>query len=274
VIENRPRVDAGPTAVQSTAVKDQEKALKEACAQFESLFIHQLFKGMRKTVAESKLIHGGNSEKIWEDMRDQALSEELAKGEGLGLARLLYEQLTQENGTGPAAHRNRALESYLKVGKAQAGVEPAGEAGELSLPVDGRISSGFGLRVHPILGTERMHHGLDLAAPEGTSVRAAAPGRVVFSGREEGYGWLVEIDHGQGLRTRYGHNQENLVAAGDLVAAGEVVAKVGSTGLSTGPHLHFEVRREGRPVDPLTAVGQGEIRSAGLKSKPSDKSDA
>ncbi len=125
------------------------------------------------------------------------------------------------------------------------------------MPVEGRLSSGFGMRMHPILGEERMHHGIDLAAPEGTEIKAAAQGRVSLSGKVRGYGNLVEVDHGDGLVTRYGHNSENLVQVGDEIKAGQVLGRVGSTGLSTGPHVHFEVRRQGRALDPYALLDQG-----------------
>lgn len=96
-----------------------------------------------------------------------------------------------------------------------------------------------------------FHAGLDLAAPEGTEVRAAAPGAVVFANwTPDGYGLRLVLDHGRGLTTLYAHLLETAVAAGDLVAAGQRIAEVGTTGNSTGPHLHFEVRSNGRPADP------------------------
>jgi len=123
-------------------------------------------------------------------------------------------------------------------------------------PVEsGYISSKFGYRRHPILKRTRFHSGVDFACKPGTPVHATAEGVVTFSGWQSGYGRLVEILHPGGLVTRYGHNQENLVAEGDRVRKGQAIAKVGSTGRSTGPHVHFEVRDNGRPVDPLSYVG-------------------
>ena len=121
-------------------------------------------------------------------------------------------------------------------------------------PVRGRLSSGFGMRRHPITQDRRFHAGIDLAAPLGTPVRAAADGQVRVTGRRGGYGRFVELDHGQGWTTRYGHLQQARVTPGQRVAAGEIIATAGSTGLSTGPHLHFEMRRHGRPVDPMTRL--------------------
>ena len=109
----------------------------------------------------------------------------------------------------------------------------------LTWPVDGPVSSGFGQRLHPILGQVREHHGLDIAAGEGEAFQATAAGRVTFAGWTEGYGNLIEIDHGNGLVSRYGHNQENLVVVGQKVSAGQTIGRVGNTGLSTGPHFAF-----------------------------------
>ena len=99
-----------------------------------------------------------------------------------------------------------------------------------------------------------MHKGIDFAAKEGTNVVATASGVVTWAGKMFGYGELVEIDHGNGLRTRYGHNKSLLVTVGDVITKGENIAKMGSTGRSTGPHVHYEVLRGGQQIDPLKYV--------------------
>jgi len=123
--------------------------------------------------------------------------------------------------------------------------------GKLSWPVKGRISSPYGYRVHPIYRVRKMHTGIDIAAASGTPIRAAATGTVVHAARWGGYGNCVILEHGGGLATLYGHCSRLAVNKGGTVTEGQVIAYVGSTGLSTGPHLHFEVRRDGRPVDPM-----------------------
>jgi murein DD-endopeptidase MepM/ murein hydrolase activator NlpD len=122
----------------------------------------------------------------------------------------------------------------------------------LQLPVTGahRVSSRFGMRRHPIHGDVRMHTGLDLAAPIGTPVSAAAPGRVVAAGSRGGYGLTVDLDHGDGLLTRYAHLDRIDVSRGERLAAGQQLGTIGMTGTVTGPHLHLEVREHGRAVDP------------------------
>jgi murein DD-endopeptidase MepM/ murein hydrolase activator NlpD len=115
----------------------------------------------------------------------------------------------------------------------------------------GVVTSKFGLRRHPITGRRSMHKGIDIAGKHGADIVAMADGLVIFSGRKSGYGKIVEIRHANGLETRYAHNSRNLVVEGELVTKGQIIAKLGSTGRSTGPHVHFEVRRDGEAIDPI-----------------------
>ncbi len=128
--------------------------------------------------------------------------------------------------------------------------------GGLRWPVRGRITSEFGPRHHPVLGTTRDHDGLDIAAPTGTPVLAAAGGTVTFAGSRGGYGNMVIVAHPNGLETRYAHQHQLTVSAGQSVQAGQRIGSVGSTGMSTGPHLHFEARRGGTPVDPRALLAR------------------
>ena len=122
--------------------------------------------------------------------------------------------------------------------------------GFFSVPSDAPTSSPFGWRMHPVLGYRRFHAGLDFAASYGSTIRAADSGTVIFAGWYGGYGRAVIINHGRGITTLYGHTSELFVSEGQTVQRGQAIAAVGSTGLSTGPHLHFEVRRDGTPVNP------------------------
>lgn len=125
-------------------------------------------------------------------------------------------------------------------------------------PVPGKpVSSRFGMRLDPFLKRAAMHSGIDFRAQRGTPVRAAGNGRVVAAGRNGGYGKMVEIDHGGGLTTRYAHLKRISVRKGETVEAGATIGKVGSTGRSTGPHLHYEIRRNGRAVDPKAYLDAG-----------------
>ena len=121
---------------------------------------------------------------------------------------------------------------------------------------EGHISSYFGERQDPFNGHQAFHKGIDFASPRGADVIAVAAGVVTFAGEKTGYGNLVEVSHGNGLITRYGHNQSLAVGIGRTVSRGDTLAFVGSTGRSTGPHVHFEVLKEGRQIDPLTFIGR------------------
>src|SRR5262249_10338296 len=132
-------------------------------------------------------------------------------------------------------------------------------------PVIGEVefTSGFGVRSDPFLGRPAMHTGLDFRASTGDPVRATANGKVAASGWQGGYGRMVEIDHGNGLSTRYGHLSEINVKVGDTVKIGQVIGEVGSTGRSTGPHLHYETRIDGDAVDPQKFLRAGVRLSSG-----------
>lgn len=128
---------------------------------------------------------------------------------------------------------------------------PKAGKGILAWPVDGAVTSAFGMRMHPIFHVMKMHTGVDMHAGMGVSIHAAAGGTVVHADWRGGYGKCVIVDHGGGLATLYAHQSQILVGVGQKVQRGQVIGKVGSTGYSTGPHLHFEVRVNGTPVDPL-----------------------
>jgi murein DD-endopeptidase MepM/ murein hydrolase activator NlpD len=144
-----------------------------------------------------------------------------------------------------------ALENALLSKKLDEQIRPDGR------PVrDGHISSYFGERQDPFTGHQAFHKGIDFASARGSDVIAVAAGVVTFAGEKTGYGTLVEVSHGNGLVTRYGHNERLAVGLGRTVARGDTLAYVGSTGRSTGPHVHFEVLKDGRQIDPLSFIGR------------------
>ena len=138
-----------------------------------------------------------------------------------------------------------------------------------SAPVHGPVGSGFGFRADPFSGRTALHTGLDFPSDTGTPVLAAAGGMVLLTESHPAYGNMVEIDHGNGLVTRYAHNSKLLVKAGDIVRRGQAISEVGTSGRSTGPHLHFEVLVDGVPQDPAKFLAGGEAAlAAAAKARP------
>jgi len=152
---------------------------------------------------------------------------------------------------GDRSRQLAALETLILSRELARQVVPGGR------PVEsGYISSFFGSRADPFTGESAFHAGIDFAGAPGTRVLAVADGVVSYAGRDRGYGKLVEITHGGGYVTRYAHNASVLVQPGQTVRRGDAIALMGSTGRSTGPHVHFEVLRDGRPVNPMSFVGR------------------
>jgi murein DD-endopeptidase MepM/ murein hydrolase activator NlpD len=135
-------------------------------------------------------------------------------------------------------------------------------------PIDAmKLSSGYGMRVHPVTGRLARHNGIDIPAPHGTPIYATADGVVGRAQRLGGYGLYVEVEHGNGIQTRFGHMSSFIVASGQRVKKGDILGYVGSTGRSTGNHLHYEVRIAGTPVNPIPFVESGEAALAALSGE-------
>lgn len=247
-VESSIAVDSNPSPKQ-TQYRDQQ--LKKACREFESVFTNEMLKSMRRTIEKCDLFHGGQGEEIYESLLDQELAKRMA---GLGprsLAAAIYRQF---NKGGKEMIEEEANFQQWNDSATPAPMDPLKE---------GHLSSSFGWRKDPINGEDRYHYGIDIAAPEGTPVRAPAQGKVLMSGFREGYGNFVMLDHGQGMTTLYAHQRENKVNDGEWVKRGTVLGTVGSSGRSTGPHLHFEVRSKGAYQDPQAFLGRvsGEIET-------------
>lgn len=224
--------------LKSAAKRGDTEAVEKAAKAFEGYFVQTLLKEMRESADMGSGLFSGMEMETFSDLFDQEIAGRIA-GRGLGLADMIIQ----------GVNRSAAMSAY---GSEAPSVAPAGRDG-FAWPLpdgQGRVSSHFGHRADPLGGGDRAHHGLDLAAPEGTSILAVKGGVVRRAGLAGGYGNLVEIDHGDGVVSRYAHQSELAVAVGDRVEAGELVGRVGSTGRSTGPHLHLEVRVDGAPVDP------------------------
>lgn len=249
-----------PRALQGLAKSDDPESIKAAAREFESLFMHQLFKSMRATVSKDGLMDAGMGGEMFTDMLDMEYAKQAADQGGIGLADLVATQFGAEQAAGgqqephrPHGHEPTAGRTALRAVRAyQAGA--SGSA--LGHPcVSGRVSSEYGMRKLSDDAAPRMHDGLDIAAPTGTPIQAAQGGTVRHAGWIKGYGNTVIVDHGGGRSTLYAHASELLVESGAQVVRGQEIARIGSTGHSTGPHLHFEVREDGKTVDPRRALG-------------------
>jgi murein DD-endopeptidase MepM/ murein hydrolase activator NlpD len=176
--------------------------------------------------------------------------EERASSREQKLEELQNDKIAYEKALDDLEKTSKQLEKTIRDLQAKnKGNAPA--TGSYIWPVNGRVTSPFGNRYHPILKTWKLHTGIDIGASSGTPVKAANSGIVISAGWMGSYGYTVIIDHGGGISTLYAHHSSLLVKSGDSVLRGDVIARVGSTGLSTGPHLHFEVRVKGVPNDPM-----------------------
>lgn len=219
-------------------------AVKAVAKEMESLFVYEMLKVMRESSGTSS--SGSLGSDTYTSMFDMELSKVISQ-RGLGLADMIAKEMpatTNKAGQSPAPAAPSQGTSSQKQ-------SPEPEIHAL-LPdiTNPRISSGYGTRHDPFSGELKFHHGLDIPAPAGTNVHPVRPGTVLFSGQQRGYGNVVIIDHGDGFTSKYAHNQENLVQEGEKVDSASVIARVGSTGKSTGSHVHFEVAYRGRDVDP------------------------
>ncbi len=177
---------------------------------------------------------------------------EQAQAKRVMLYRLQHERAAYEQMVRELEENSRDLEVLIRRTQTRPLPSPlvARRLGSLIWPARGVFTSGFGFRRHPIFGIRRMHTGVDIGAARGAPVQAAADGRVIYAGWFGGYGKIVILDHGGGLSTLYAHLSQILTEEGRTVRQGQVIGRVGSTGYSTGPHVHFEVRVDGRPIDP------------------------
>ncbi len=193
-------------------------------------------------------------------MREVLKSARLfGKAEGhAGLAQDNFVDVIAEAVVNATSHQSASSHSPHKMAPPPTGHRSGGAVGSgvLAAVVDGpaRISSGFGERTDPFTGKHTHHHGLDIAAAEGTAITSVSAGTVVHAGPAGGYGLVVDVKGDDGALVRYAHASAVNVAVGDRVNVGDELAAVGSTGRSTGPHLHLEVRKDGEAIDPTTAL--------------------
>jgi murein DD-endopeptidase MepM/ murein hydrolase activator NlpD len=261
------------------AAQDTAKAAR----MLEAYFLRRVLAEVRES-SDGGMLQQGFGGQVFREMFDEALADRMADGGGVGLAKVVEQQLLGDERARagapvePAAGARALRAAYQTAGERAptmadlgqiravpvdhaTGIDPsAGTGVSWKMPLDPeRISSGFGkVRVDPSAESEthlRQHKGLDMTAPMGAPVSAARAGTVIRAGESTGgFGNVVVIDHGEGLHSYYGHLSSVDVPVGTEVAAGAHIGKVGSTGRSSGPHLHFEVRKHGVSVDPTTDI--------------------
>ena len=216
--------------------KEKKEKLKLIASQFEEIMVNTLLKTATET---NKIFSKGDEDNFglnmgfYKEMNNYYLSQSIVSQGGFGFQDLIVEQLmdkiNRQQEKPKAKFNNNVDFNHQKL--------------SFSLPVNGRISSDFGWRIDPFDGKRRFHNGVDIAAPEGTPVKAVETGKVIFSGKEKGYGNLIILEHLNGYRTYYAHLKEVKVHKGEIIGKNEIIGNVGMTGRATGPHLHFEIRK-------------------------------
>lgn len=232
--------DVSAFSVSNSKLEELKKSnspevLDKVAEELEAMFIYEMLKIMRKTAeVENK---EQNPLSNYNTIVDMELSKVLAQ-RGMGLKKYIIEALD----------KNKVIKNYQKLDEK---IEKPQNLNHLeNKRIFSNITSGFGMRKHPVLGGYHFHKGIDIAMPEGSDIRPVMDGKVIHSGFDKGYGYNIIIEHENGLKTRYAHNKINLVNVGDEVDRNTVIGKVGRTGITTGPHLHFEVIKDNEPIDP------------------------
>lgn len=245
-------------SLKKAAAAGDAEGIREAAQKFEGFFVQMMLKEMRKAQSSEGGLFSGTEMETFNDLFDQEIAERVSEGRGIGLASQIMRSLVGENGIpGSVSSLGTASTATPVHVPAQVFGGPEGRfAWPLPKTEPGRISSNFGGRVHPVLGGHHHHKGLDIAAPAGTPVLSMAAGTVVRADKSSSYGNVVYVDHGDGVVTRYAHQERLDVEEGQRVVRGQQLGTVGSTGRSTGNHLHLEVRVSGKAVDPQDFLGQ------------------
>jgi murein DD-endopeptidase MepM/ murein hydrolase activator NlpD len=237
--------------------------IKRLAQQFEAMLMTQMLREMRRSMLDDEEAkENGFGAEAMTDTADVELGAALSRTGGIGLTESLLKVFERQiTGIQEAVDAGRSGEAGRSSGEAGAptitdqtadGSKPAALL-LTDVTNSAAVSSKFGWRLDPLSGETKFHQGVDIAVAYGHDVKAAANGIVSFAGVQNGYGNTVVIDHEGGRQTRYAHLSQELVRAGDVVSEGQVLGKSGNSGRSTGPHLHFEMLVNGRPVDPVAA---------------------
>jgi len=220
-------------------------SLKSATQDFEGMFVSYLLKVMRSTVDSEENGEMSMGKDQYTDLFDNEIALSIARNRGMGIGDLIYRQLQDSGRADTSASPQTDAINPVPPTLSSAAIAPA-----LSAPLNGIVTSAYGLRSDPIHGGSEFHKGIDIAAPQGTPFKAASAGTVIFAGVLGGYGKTLIIEHAGGERTLYAHASELLVGQGDRVSTEQPIGLVGTTGRTTGPHLHFEAVLGGQQIDP------------------------
>jgi murein DD-endopeptidase MepM/ murein hydrolase activator NlpD len=243
---------------------------KELAQEFESMLILQMLRQMRQSMLDGSEEESGLSASTMLDQVDMELSRQLSKQGGFGLGDIMTKAIQQQL---PGAHSAETITmgSAVTWPTSTASSDDMTDAAALGAGVSPeRLTSNYGWRADPFSGAAKYHRGIDLKAAYGTEVPAASDGKVVEVGENGAYGLTVVVDHGSGLKTRYAHLATTDVTVGDQVLQGQDIGRVGQSGRATGPHLHFEVIRNGQRVDPTMEVALQGPGLGGLKLAQAD----
>jgi murein DD-endopeptidase MepM/ murein hydrolase activator NlpD len=246
----------GPTATGTDTQSAVRRQVETLAHEFEAMLMTQMLRDMRRSMLEDS---GESSEfSSIRDTFDVEFGRAMSLAGGVGLSASLLKSLSRlaETASSAAAVETDAGPAVLpSAPEDRADVGVATDSGQPEVaPVAAPVTSAFGWRRDPTNGAAAFHPGVDIGVAYGQDVRAAASGTVVFAGPRGGYGHMVSVKHPDGRETRYAHLSAELVRVGEAVQAGQVLGRSGSTGRSTGPHLHFEVLVDGHPVDPGTTT--------------------
>lgn len=231
----------------------RDAKIREAAREFEALLLQQMLKVMRESMVSEEGLFGGEGLQggMYMDLFEVEVARQIAAaGSGLGIAEMVEKQLTERASPDDPDSSDQKDPRRHQPDGGQPRSEPA-ILPEHREPLAGRITSAYGIRTDPFTARKAFHRGIDLKAAEGTPVHPALEGTIMFAGQERGYGNMVAVRHADGTVTRYAHLKEINVKEGQFVAKETVLGTVGSTGRSTGAHLHFEVLSDGQtPIDP------------------------
>jgi murein DD-endopeptidase MepM/ murein hydrolase activator NlpD len=247
---------------------------KELAQEFESMLILQMLRQMRQSMVdesgEASGEESGLSASTMLDTVDMELSRQLTKQGGLGLSDIMAKAIEHQLPSSSSTETPAVASPSRYYVPMTYGSSSTDESGVVSGITSEHVTSNYGWRADPFSGAAKYHRGVDLKAAYGAEVPAAGAGTVVEAGENGAYGLTIVVDHGSGLKTRYAHLASADVEVGDQVLQGEEIGRVGQSGRATGPHLHFEVIRDGQRVDPSTEVALNGSGLGGLKLATAD----